>query len=143
MSEKKTEANLREHGEISQQLNEELERKITNEKQLEEVLANLKVWWSQSVTKYAWQTQLQAKRFEHKLKEQMELIKEDEQTKRQEQLNMIANEQQQISNELSFKLEEKTNEAKHLSGQVEALLMTNDMKDTKENHDLKIVFIKE
>ena len=48
-----------------------------------------------------------------------------------------ANEQNQISDELKFKLEEKTIEAKHLYEKVEDLLTNKDMKDTKENHDLK------
>ena len=49
-----------------------------------------------------------------------------------------ANEQNQISDELKFKLEEKTIEAKHLYEKVEDLLTNKDMKDTKENHDLKV-----
>ena len=98
-----------------------MKRKTTKDEKLEELLAHLKV---------------QKNQFEITLTHQMEIIKEEEQAKRQDQLNMIADEQQ-IYNDLTFKLTEKTNEVKYLYGQVEALLMKKGMKDTKEIHELK------
>ena len=113
---------MRELRKIKQQLNEELKRQKTQDEQQESLLANLKQ---------------QKKQFAITLTNQLQIIKEEEKSKRQKQLNLIA-EKQQLSNDLMSKLKEKTNEVKVLSGQVETLKDLKVLKDTQQIHELKI-----
>ena len=67
----------------------------------------------------------------------MEIIEEEEKSKRQKQLNMIA-EEKQICNDLKSKLNEKTNEVKILSGQLETSKQLKVLKETNEIYELKL-----